>query len=182
MDALLAERHIPLARMLARQAVRRYRLPRQRGLTFDEVYSDALFGLTKAASRHRPGKDFAPYASSFIVGEIRHGIRARVEVRGGSSHRPPACLSLDAPQHADDPEPFGSSVPDKTPGPVERAALAEIWRTVDELPDSERLAVRGYYQLELSQAEIAAARGTNQMAVSRALDRARKRLSHRLAA
>lgn len=176
MDALLAERYVPLARKLAQQAVRLYRLK------FDEAYSDALFGLTKAASRHRPEIGFGAYASAFIVGEIRHGARARVGVRGGSSHRPLPLVSLDAPQHPAEPEPFGASLPDKTPGPAEVAAIAELWRTVDELPDFERLAVRGYYQLDLSQSEIAAARGTNQMAVSRALERARKRLRHRLAA
>lgn len=176
MDALLAERYVPLARKLAQQAVRLYRVE------FDEAYSDALFGLTKAASRHWLGSGFGAYATAFIVGEIRHGARSRVGVRGGSSHRPLPVVSLDAPQFPAESEPFGASLPDRKPGPAELAVIAELWRTVDELPDVERIAVRGYYQFGLSQDEVAAARGTSQMSVSRALKRARGRLSGPLAA
>lgn len=177
MDALLAERYVPLARKLAYQAVRRYRLQ------FDEVYSDALFGLTKAASRHRPDAPFTAYATAFIAGEIRHGIRARMGFRTfrERGETPPRVVSLDVPPFADDPEPLWAHLPDSS-DTVRAVDRAELWRAVDGLPDSERIAVRGYYQLELSQDEIAAARGVNQMAVSRALKRARKRLSHRLAA
>jgi RNA polymerase sigma factor (sigma-70 family) len=163
------DRYVPLAKKLAWQAAVRYR---QRD--FDAVLSDALLGLVLAAKRCDSEATFEGYARTYIKGHITNGIRDRSGIRwfrDTGVQEPPPRISLDA---------LEAGVADLALGPVEVAERSEVWRLVDGLPEDERAAVRGYYQLDLSQAEIAALRGVNQMAVSRSLARARRRLRARL--
>jgi RNA polymerase sigma-B factor len=74
LDALAAAA-LPLARALARRF-------RQRGETEEDLVQVACLGLLKAAERFEPeqGTPFGAYATSLMVGEIRHHLRDRVGV------------------------------------------------------------------------------------------------------
>lgn len=72
LDALAAAA-LPLARALARRF-------RQRGEAEEDLTQVACLGLLKAAERFEPeqGTPFGAYATSLMVGEIRHHLRDRV--------------------------------------------------------------------------------------------------------
>lgn len=161
-SASLAAEHVPLARRLARWAAGKYRQ------NFDDVFSDALYGLTIAAGRHRPERPFDRYASSVIVGEIQHGIRQRAGFRAVRER------GEEPPRR----EPFTDErVAMCVPGPHELVERSELWSAVDQLPDGERRAVRGYYLYGFTQTELAKRMTVSQQSVNRTLERGRRALA-----
>jgi RNA polymerase sigma factor (sigma-70 family) len=163
-----AERYLPLARSLAWNAVRRYRQE------YDEAYSDALHGLAKAIRRRRAGEPFGAYAYASIHGEILRGIRTRTRAARRNDG-----VSLDA-SFGDAHRPLSDVLAAPDPSPSVRTEFEELWLAVDRLPHRQRVATRLYYQCGFSQTEIAHLLGCSQMAVSRALDGARKTLAVQL--
>jgi RNA polymerase sigma factor (sigma-70 family) len=170
----IAEDFVPLARKLAWDATRRY------GTDFPDAYSDALYGLVRAARRADPDRPFASYATYTIRGAILQGIRDRWGWRRGTPR--PQLVSLDDPhrgEHGD--ETLSETIADESAvSPYEAAENARLWRQVDALPAKQRSAVRLHYQWSLSQSEIAGLLGVSQMQVSRYLSQARSRLARGL--
>ena len=127
---------------------------------FDEALSDAFLGLAVAATSRDPARPFGPYAHKCVWGAL-------MNLHPSSSHvasKRNCGLSLDHPS---------ACFEDAQPSPQMRAEISELWRTVDELPDRERKAVRLYYGCGLLQDEIAPILDVSQMQVSRDLRNAR---------
>src|SRR5664279_4564856 len=71
----LTDAHVDLARMMARTAVLRLRADVRLRIA-DDVLSDAMLGLVKAASDYDEQRGpFRPYAALRIRGEIGDGLR-----------------------------------------------------------------------------------------------------------
>lgn len=170
----LAERYVPLAERIARRMS-------LRESDRDEVRADALFGLVKAALHRRPDAPFRPYAQRCIEGAILHGRRARAGGDRAQWQRRtprPTLVSLDGPMAE-----VAHAVPDEQAiSPYRAAEYAELWRLVDGLPAREGLAIRLYYEQDLTQTEIGQALGFTQMQASRVLSQARDRLRDAVAA
>jgi RNA polymerase sigma factor (sigma-70 family) len=163
----LAEQHMELARRIAQSRARRM------GSDFDDVYSDALYGLLLAEQGYDGKRDFAHYASRWIVGEIHHGIRKRTGIRGDHRTKRLAAVSLDQ---------LATNMPDSRLTAHEEAECSALWAAVDGLPPKQRLATRMHYQWGLPQQEIADAMGVSQMSVCRWLSAARESLAEAVAA
>lgn len=157
-DRALAEQFAPVARSIARREVAKH------GISYDDVYSDALYGLAVAIHRRLPGKPFAAYARSCMEGSVLHGKRDRA---GRYRKAPrPELVDLD-----------DCIVSEPGPGPYEQVSGRELWRRVDQLDTRSRLLVRLYYQWDFSQDELAPLIGVSQMQVSRLLRQARESLA-----
>jgi RNA polymerase sigma factor (sigma-70 family) len=164
----LAEQHMELARRIAQSRARKT------GSDFDDVYSDALYGLLLAEQGYDGKRDFAHYASRWIVGEIHHGVRKRTGIRGDHRTKRLAAVSLDE---------LATDTPDSSRLTAhEEAEFSALWAAVDGLPAKQRVATRMHYECGLPQQEIADAMGVSQMSVCRWLSAARESLAEAVAA
>lgn len=97
----------------------------------DDILSAAFLGLWDACRKYDPARDlkFSTYATSLIMGFIRHEVRKLYTVTGG---RPkPPTYSLSSPLSEEETGTLGEIIPDHRPGPL--AALLhqeEIQRAI----------------------------------------------------
>lgn len=161
---MTVEQLVPTAHVIARREVAKH------GIDYDEVLSDAMWGLALATVRC-DGRPLGPYARSTMEGEVMHGKRRRGGMRADSvsRQRPPRLVPLQD----------GGTIAavDESADPVAVSDRRELWRRVDAALDARsRLVVRLRFEWELSQSEIAQLVGVSQMHVSRILRAALGRL------
>ena len=164
---LLIERHLPLARSIARRHAGDEPL--------DDLAQVGAIGLIKAADRFDStrGIPFAAYAAPFIAGEIRHHLRDRA-----APVRVPRRLQAEGVRvTAVELEEAGGHA-DPTAQAHDRVALGTALRA---LHPNERRIVQLRFGEDLSQAQIARRIGLSQVHVSRILRAALLRLHEQLA-
>lgn len=150
----LAVRYMPLAESMARSRSRR--LPAN--ITFDEVRSAALYGLSDAANRYDLGRGvpFPSYARIRIAGEISElfrGVRYEFEEQSEV-----ACDHVDSSVETED-----------------------FFRFVcSELPEKDGELLRMYYLDGRSLKEAGDARGVSESRASQILKSCHQRLKKRL--
>lgn len=122
----LAVEHLSLADGLAGKHARRS------GAEFDECRGIARLKLVECSRRFKPGNGapFSAFAHRRIAGALIDADRKRTAHRSESGRNIEAREQLPADQPSFEPSPF------------EQAAASELWRFVDRLPRTERIAIR----------------------------------------
>jgi RNA polymerase sigma-B factor len=166
----LIERHLPLARSIARRYAGDEPL--------DDLAQVGAIGLIKAADRFDAGRGvaFGAFAAPFIAGEIRHHLRdrcapVRVPRRLQAEGVRVTAVELEQAPDAEQADPIGRA-PD-------RLTLGAALRALHPI---ERRIVQLRFVEDLSQAQIARRTGLSPVHVSRTLRAALLRLQEQLAA
>jgi RNA polymerase sigma factor (sigma-70 family) len=158
----LADAHVPLARGLAKRAVKSWHV------SFDDAVSDAFYGLTLAARRFDPdrGAAFASFACEHVWGAILHGIRGRAGFRGM--------------RERGEPIPQVGTLEDMHEVIVAPGCANDDVTILNGLRPVDQRMLFAYHVLGLTQTEIASVERVSQMQISRRIRHAEKRLRERL--
>jgi RNA polymerase sigma factor (sigma-70 family) len=135
----------------------------------EEAAQDAFFKAYQALRRFRPNRPFRPWLLRIVSNEARNrrvarGRRARLAIRVAEERR------------QDD------AVPSPEAALLGHERRRELLEAVDQLPESQRMAIFCRYLMELSEAETAAAMGTRRGTVKSRLSRALARLETEIGA